>query len=672
LKFRSVTLLTAVIFSLLFILAGCGHQPTAQDRLNQYVKAWQKQDYAKMYSYLSSNAQKSISKADFVTRYQTVYGGIAAGKLSATVKQPAKDKQAAVPLKATLQTAAGPVTFSQTIQMTQQKSNKETNWYVNWQPSLILPGMKTGDMVRMTIVPAKRGEILDRNGKPLAIDGTAARIDVVPGELGKGTARTKTISQLAKVLNITSQSIEDAMKATWVKSDSLVPVRTVSGTDRTLIRSATTLPGVYRTAVSNRVYPDGQASGHLTGYVGPITADLLKSHQGQGYNDNSVIGRTGLEQLYENQLRAQDGAVIHLYNAAGNEYKTVAEKQPKDGQNIQLTVDTNVQDAMYNEMKKVSGAAVAINPATGDILGLVSAPSYDPNQFALGISASDYKKLNTDPQQPLLNRFSGITTPGSTFKPITAAIGLNHNAINPSQQESINGLRWQQDKSWGNFYVTRLDSAPKVDLESALYMSDNIYFAQAALKIGGTAFAADSKLYGFGETLPVPYPMQQSTISNDGTLNNPLLLANSGYGQGQVSVNPLHLSLIYSAFVNDGSIIRPRLIKTNAAPQMWKKNVMSPQVAQLLNKDLIQVVSNPAGTGHSAQISGVTLAGKTGTAEFKQKQNSTGRENGWFIAYNAGQKNLLVTMMVENTQKSGGSHVVTPKVKTVFQKVLNK
>jgi penicillin-binding protein len=105
---------------------------------------------------------------------------------------------------------------------------------------------------------------------------------------------------------------------------------------------------------------------------------------------------------------------------------------------------------------------------------------------------------------------------------------------------------------------------------------------------------------------------------------------------------------------------------------MWKKNVMSPQVAQLLNKDLIQVVANPAGTAHAAQISGVTLAGKTGTAEFKKSQKATGRENGWFVAYDAGKKNLLVTMMVENTQKSGGSHVVTPKVKAVFHKVQSR
>lgn len=672
-KFQKYSVLTVLFLSALLLLAGCGgHQPTAQDRLKDYVKAWQKQDFSKMYSYLSRASQKAISKTDFVSRYQTIYSGIEAGNISATVHAPNKSKPSSVPFKATLDTAAGPVAFSQTIQLTQQKTNNQENWYINWQPSLILPGMKTGDKVRIDTMPAKRGEILDRNGNPLAMDGTAAQIDVVPGQLGTGAGRTKNISQLAKMLGVTGQQIEDAMKASWVKSDTLVPIKTVSGADLGLVKQATQLPGVYKTTVASRVYPDGQASGHLTGYVGPITADLLKAHPNQGYTETSVIGKTGLEQLYEKQLRAQDGAVIHLLDASGNEIQTIAQKAPKNGQNIQLTIDKNVQDALYNQLRNDAGSGVAIDPKTGDILGLVSAPSYDPNAFALGMSSSDYNKLSSDPKQPLLNRFTEATAPGSTFKPVTAAIALSHQDINPNANVAISGTQWQQDKSWGNYYVTRVDHAPSVNLESALYRSDNIYFAQTALKIGGTTFASDSKKFGFGENLPIPYPMQPSTISNNGKLDSALLLANSGYGQGQVTVNPLHLSLIYSAFVNNGSMIMPRLIKTNAAPTMWKKHVMSPETAQLLSNDLAQVFNNPAGTAYNARINGLPLAGKTGTAEFKQTQGTTGRENGWLVAYNTNNPQLLVTMMVENTQKLGGSDYVTPKVKTVFQQILHK
>lgn len=670
-RLRHYSALAVLFVSALIVLAGCGNnQPTAESRFQSYVKAWQNRNFTAMYGFLSESSRKSISKPAFVARYQRIYDGITAGKMTASVKKADQNKKNSVPFKVTLATVAGPVSFSQSVQMTQEKRNNQQNWYVNWQPSLILPGMKTGDKVRVDTAPSKRGEILDRNGKPLAMDGTAASIGVVPGQLGTGSGRSQTISRLSQVLGVTNQQISDALAASWVKVDSFVPIRTVDATNLSLIRQATTLPGVVKTNVGSRVYPDGQASGHLTGYVGPITADLLKKYPNAGYSDTSVIGRAGLEQLFENQLRQHDGATIVLLNSSGAQKGIIARTAPKNGQNVQLTIDQTVQDALFQEMKSNSGTAAAINPKTGDILGLVSAPSYDPNSFALGISSSAYTKLNNDPMKPLQNRFTAASAPGSVFKPVTAAIALDHQAINPAQSVAINGLKWQNDKSWGNFYVTRLDSAPSVNLEQALYLSDNIYFAQTALKIGGSTFAADAKKFGFGEPLPIPYPMQPSTISNSGNLNDSLLLANSGYGQGQVSVNPLHLSLVYSAFVNDGSMIKPRLIKTSAPPVIWKKNVMSAATAQLLNKDLIQVVNNPAGTAHDAQINGLSLAGKTGTPEFKMKQGQSGRENGWFVAYNTDNPRLLVTMVVENTQNQGGSHSVTPKVRNVFQKLL--
>lgn len=670
-RFRYYSALAVLFVSVLIVLAGCGNnQPTAESRFQAYVKAWQNKNFTAMYGFLSKSSQKTISKSAFVTRYQRIYNGISAGTMTATVQKADQQKKNAIPFKATISTIAGPVRFSQSVQMAQETRNNQQNWYVDWQPSLILPGLKTGDTVNVETMPSKRGEILDRNGQPLAMDGTAASIGVVPGQLGAGSGRAQTISKLGQILGVPAQQISDAMAASWVKADSFVPVRTVDAGNVNLIKQATSLPGVVRTSVQSRVYPDGQASGHLTGYVGPITADQLKKNPNAGYSDTSVIGLTGLEQLFENQLRQHDGATIALLNKSGKQTGVIAKTAPKNGQNIQLTIDRNVQDALYQEMKNSAGSAAAINPKTGDILGLVSTPSYDPNSFALGISAGDYAKLSHDPMKPLENRFSAASAPGSVFKPVTAAMALDHKAINPAQSVAISGLKWQNDKSWGNFYVTRLDSSPSVNLEQALYLSDNIYFAQTALKIGGPNFVADAKKFGFGETLPILYPMQSSTLSNSGNLNDPLLLANSGYGQGQVSVNLLHLSLIYSALVNNGSIIKPRLIKTDVPPEMWKKNVMSPATAQLLNQDLIQVVNNPAGTAHDAQINGLTLAGKTGTPEFKMKQGQPGRENGWFVAYNTDNPRLLVTMVVENTQNQGGSHAVTPKVRNVFQQLL--
>lgn len=662
-------IIPCLIFVALLLLAGCGSQQSASDRFQGYTKAWQKKDFGGMYAFLSKSAKKAISKHDFVARYTKIYSGIEAGTLHSTVK-PDKNKKTTVHFNAVLETAAGPVQFSESVPMIQEKHGKETNWYLKWNPSLILPGMQTGDTVSVTTQPANRGEIFDRNGKPLATNGNAARIDLVPGKLGTGSARDKTLKQVAQLLGTTTDSINQALKQGWVQADSLVPIKVISASDTSLIKKVTKLPGVYRTAIATRVYPDGKASGHLTGYVGQVTADILKAHPNAGYTANSVIGRTGLEQVYENKLRARDGAVIRILNKDGNEKKIVAQKAPKNGTDIHLTIDQKVQDTLYAQMKSDAGTAVALNPKTGDVLGLVSAPSYDPNAFVLGLSAADYQKLSEDKTKPLMNRFTQASTPGSVFKALTAAIALDQKAIDPNQAITIKGKSWQQDSSWGNYYVTRLDSASKVNLASALYRSDNIYFAQTALKIGAATFASDAQKYGLGESIPFPYPMQRSTLSNDGKLGSDLLLANSGYGQGEVSVTPLEMSLIYSSFSNQGNMIQPRLLLTDAAPSYWKKQVMSPATAQLLNKDLAQVISNPAGTGHGAAITGLPLAGKTGTPEFKKKQGKSGRENGWFIAYNTKDPKLLVTMLIENTQKHGGSHYVTPKVKNVFEKLL--
>ncbi|BBO00270.1 penicillin-binding transpeptidase domain-containing protein [Sporolactobacillus terrae] len=670
-KQRKLIFLFSVFLVLLFVLSACGQKPTAKDRMEEYVHAWQKQDFSKMYTLLSKSSQKRVSKADFIERYKRIYGNIEAGKLTARVQEN-KSKSDSVHVTATLATVAGPIKFSQNVAFKEEKQKDEKNLYLDWQPNLILPKMNAQSSVRVDTLPSTRGEIADRNGKPLAINGTAARIDLVPGKMGSDNDKTATIKQLTKLLGVSKEQIDQALSASWVKVDSLVPITTVDAAKTDLIKKAVALPGVVKTDVSSRVYPDKNASAHLTGYVGKMTAELLKQHKNEGYTANSVIGKTGLELLFEKQLRQHNGAEIKLLDSTGAEVATLAKKDPVDGHNVQLTIDRDVQDSLYDQLKKDAGTAVAIDPRNGDILGLVSAPSYNPNDFVLGISSSEYQKLSNDQQQPLRNRFTAASAPGSTFKPLTAALALTHKAINPDTKVAINGSKWQASSSWGDYYVTRVNHDAKVNLETALFKSDNIYFAQTALKIGGTAFASDAKKFGFGESLPIEFPMRKSTISNSGKLNDQGLLANTGYGQGQVSVTPLHLSLIYSALVNDGSMIKPRLVKTNDAPTFWKKNVMSADTAQLLNKDLIQVVANPSGTAHDAQINGITLAGKTGTPEFKQKQGESGRENGWFTAYNTDDPKLLVTMIVENTQKKGGSHYVTPKVKKVFEQVLKK
>ncbi|HET6871661.1 MAG TPA: penicillin-binding protein 2, partial [Sporolactobacillaceae bacterium] len=538
-------------------------------------------------------------------------------------------------------------------------------WTVDWAPSMILAKLQKGDVVRVHTVPAARGEIFDRNGNGLAINGEAIQIGLYPAKL-KGH-EAQTLPALAKIIGFPQDYIAQQLKASWVTPDTFVPIKTVSSTNTDLINKVSGLPGVLTEKTPARVYPCGEACAHLTGYVGQITKEQLdKMPASKGYNEHSVIGKQGVEYVMEDTLRAHDGAEIYIADQDGNKLTTVADQQPINGKDVHLTVDVKAQKALYNQLKGNEGTATAINPTTGDIIALVSAPSFDPNAFVLGLSNSDYQKLLNDPKKPLMNRFTRTFTPGSSIKPLTAAIALKNGAITPSTTMKINGKTWQKDASWGNYHVTRVDSLSTVNLRDALVYSDNIYFAETALKLGGTAFVDGLKQFGFGAAMPIHYPFEASSISNNGKLDSDLLLANSGYGQGQLNVNPLHLATDYSVFVDSGNLIQPRLIQTTAAPTYWKKNVISPDIAKTIYQDLVQVVNSPSGTAYHPQINGVSLAGKTGTAEFKESQGAKGREDGWFVAMDTNAPHLTVAMMIANVQDKGGSHYVVNKVKNAF------
>jgi len=354
-------------------------------------------------------------------------------------------------------------------------------------------------------------------------------------------------------------------------------------------------------------------------------------------------------------------------NKKNGDKEVLADKPVEDGKDVKLTIDVDMQTAIYDQLGKEAGTGAALNPVTGETLALVSTPSFDPNQAMLGFSADEWKALQEDKKQPLSTRFKMTFAPGSVMKAISAGVALESGAITPEQAVPILGKKWQKDKSWGGYFVTRVHagSAP-VNLEKAFVFSDNIYFAQAALKTGKEKFADGLKKFGFEEELAYPFPLEKSTI---GTLDRDIALADSGYGQGQVQMSIVHLLSAYTPFVNNGNMIKPILLAEEQQSQVWKEAVVSAEHAGVIAADLRKVVADAAGTAHTADMKEYPLAGKTGTAEIKQKQGETGTENGWFIGYNTESPNLMVAMMVENVQKRGGSQIPVKKVKKVFELV---
>lgn len=672
----------------LLTIVGCSDKtPTPQERFKAYLDHWQKQNFAAMYDELSTKAKQQISKKDFVNRYKEIYQDFEVRDLTVKPKfkkakddkniDPDEDGKVTLPFSVQMNTMAGPVHFTEKATLVKEErkkdDDKKTNWYVKWNTKMIFPQMTDPSIkVHGETLPAKRGEILDRNGRPLAVNGTVATIGIWPGQL-----KSDSKQKLSDATGIPVKTIEDKLNASWVQDDSFVPITKIPVDQKDKIAKLTKIPGVKETDESSRVYPDHEAAGHLTGYIGGVTAEDLKKLKGKGYDKSSVIGKTGLEKLFEKQLRGKDGAVIYTTDKDGNRLKTIANKDPKNGQTIQLTIDTKLQKKLYEEITKGgdTGTAAAINPKNGQVLALVSAPGYDPNDFALGISDKEWKTLQSDPHKPLLNRFTQAYAPGSSFKPITAAIALKTESIDPNQKVHISGPDWQpDDPSWGDYKVHRVDSLSEVNLQDALVHSDNIYFAQTALKIGADKFLNEAKNFGLGEKLPsFPVPIEAAQISNDGKIEGQVQLANSGYGQAQVATSALQLAIAYTPFINDGNLLKPTIELENANNNaaVWHKNVISPEIVDTIEKDLIQVVQSPHGTGHAANIDGLTIAGKTGTAELKKsKGDKNGKENGWFVAFNTKDPKIMISMMIEDVKHKGGSHHVVPKVADVLKSYL--
>lgn len=419
-----------------------------------------------------------------------------------------------------------------------------------------------------------------------------------------------------------------------------------------------------------REYPYGEIAAHLVGYVRGISSEELEAHKGEGYTESSIIGKTGLELAFEDRLRGKNGTGIYIVDANENVLDTIAETDIEDGEDIRTTIDIELQEDIYHELDGDNGFSVAMNPKTGEVLAMVSTPSFDSNKFITGFTEEEWNTLSSDENTPMFARYESTWAPGSSFKPITGAIGLTTESFTADEDFGRSGTSWQNNSSWGDYKVTTLTTySGAANLRNALIYSDNIYFAKAALKIGTDTFAEQLLKIGFDKTLDFPISMSSSQFGEDNKFSSEVQLADSGYGQGQILVNPLHVASIYSAFVNDGNAIKP-YIEYGDETEYMIENAFTKESAEEIREDLIQVVENSNGTGHEAQINGVTIAGKTGTAELKASKDEEGEELGWFNAIvisDDENEQLLTINMIENVEDRGGSHYLLPIVKNIIE-----
>ncbi|MHC1747858.1 MAG: penicillin-binding transpeptidase domain-containing protein [Cellulosilyticaceae bacterium] len=665
----SMAVIATGICGILF-LVDMKNRMLPEEVLQHYMDYVKNGQYDKMYELLNEESKAFISQGDFVAKNKKIYEGIEMKNLEIVITEITEEerKEAHIRYETTMDTMVGQIYFPNKAIFTR---NKEREYRLNWYPQLIFPRLNSDDKVRVNTLKGVRGTIYDRNGEILAGEGMASSIGIVPGKMSENKAYD--IAKIAKLLDLPAESITKKLGESYVKADTFVPIKVVSKGQEELESKLLAIKGIKITDTPVRVYPLEEKIGHLVGYIQNVNAEDLEKLQGKDYNANSVIGRSGLEKIYEDTLRGIDGYEIVIVDNKNQVKETLAKQKERSEKDIILTIDSKMQTLLYDQFSKDKSSAVAMNPKTGEVLALVSTPSFDSNDFVLGMPTAKWEMLNNDVNKPLYNRFKATLCPGSGFKSVIGAIGLTTGKLHPNDNYGNSGLSWQKDSSWGGYQVTTLkDYGPEVVLRNALIYSDNIYFAKAALKIGADTLKEQLLRLGFDEKIPFEVGLYSSSFSNTGKFDSEIQLADSGYGQAQILVNPIHMASIYSAFINEGNMIKPYLIYTpTPTPAYWKEQAFTKEAANIIRDDLIQVVEK-AGKG-LAKVEGMTLAGKTGTAEIKQsKDDYEGTELGWFNVFTADEdaKNpLLIISMVEDVKGRGGAGYVIPKVKKIFEHI---
>ena len=628
--------------------------------VTEYFELLKKKYYKQMYQMLNPKIVYTPTQKYFVEKYKEFYEEIDAKNIQIKILD---EQDNVIEYLIYIDTLAGRITYRNKVGV--------KNEQIQFNKELIMDGYTDGCKIKITTYnPEKRGRILDRNGKVLAEDGKGYSVGLVKGKLNG----ENDYVQIAQYLETDVETLQKKMSASWINDDSFVPIKTVSEATKNDLTNKNILGinGVKISTVSIRTYPYDKVASHIVGYVQNVNAEDLKKHKNEGYNSTSVIGRSGIEAAYEEKLRGITSGKIDLVDKNDKVIKELCHKKVKmSPQDITLTIDIDLQQSLYNEYQNDKSASVALNPKTGEVLALVSTPSYSNNDFVLGLSTDKWNALNNDVNQPLMSRYKQTYTPGSSMKSITAAIGLETKTIDPNKDLGAKD-KWQKDSSWGNYYVTTLHAPSPNDLKNAITYSDNVYFARSALNIGKDNLFKYYKNLKIGEKIPFELALNKSQYINKNQKVSDQLIADSGYGQGQILMNPVQLASIYSAFVNNGSIYQPHIVQGQT--KTWIKNVFSKETTKTIKEALINAIADKNGTGHAIYHDHVVLAGKTGTAEIKQSQSdTTGTELGWFTVMTTDEKQpILMTTVVEDVKNRGGSGYVVEHTKAPLDLYLSQ
>lgn len=548
-----------------------------------------------------------------------------------------------------------------------------------------------GNRIRLIPVMAPRGVFYDRNGIPLVSNRPGFTVSLLPltGPVDDGV-----IVKLANLLGMDANEIRAKVRQHGGGFDPIVVKSDVGPDVVTRIEEHRgELPGVAIDIQPIRNYIYHQFAAHLFGYVGEINEDELKKLKNQGYKPGDIIGKNGLEQVYDKYIRGTDGGEQVEVDVTGRPVQVLGKKEPVPGENLILTIDYRLQkvaeEAVDQQLAYLqqklghrnaqSAAVVVMDPRSGAILALVSRPAFDPNLFNGGISVKNWQAISDNPFDPMTNKvISGEYPPGSTFKIVTGTAALELGKVTPEEKIYDSGHHWLIPK--GNADGEALGW---IDFRTALAKSDNVYFYEMGNRLGIDNLEKYARMFGLGSETGINLPgetdglvasrsYKQKVYHEDWYLSETF---DAAIGQGFQLVTPLQMAVVLSEVANGGHRYRPYLVQsitkqdgtvtqTFGAEELGRLNVSEKTLAII--RDGLRDVTESGGTaGDAFKDFPIPLAGKTGTAE-----NPHGADHGWFIAYAPFDDPRFVVVVVV-PQGGYGSESAAPIARKVLDAAFN-
>jgi penicillin-binding protein 2 len=512
-----------------------------------------------------------------------------------------------------------------------------------------------GNRLRVILEPAARGVIRDRHGQVLAASRLSYSITLYPIKLTKRQT-DEVIERLGKLLGVSTAEI----RARREKAASL-PVRVMSDVDeRTIALIAENqhkLPGVSIDPVTVRHYPHGRFAAHLLGYTGEITDAEVEQLADQGYRPGDVMGRTGLERIFDLDLRGVPGRQQVEVDNRGRPMRTLAEIPPIPGKDLTVSLDAGLQAVAERELAGKVGAAVAMDPRTGEILAMAAKPDFDPNMFAGRIKAHDWKAINS-PAKPLLNRaISSAYPPGSVFKIVTTLAAMENGVVREDSKFNSTGVFYVGNRMFRDW---KAGGFGRVDFHKALVMSIDTVYYELGLRLGPDKMAAAARSLGLGTATGILLGHEVDGLIPDSAWKKSRLgekwypgeSANMAIGQGYVLTTPLQLAVMMTTVANGGRVVRPKLVRPPAEAEAADPGIVNhwkPETWKMLRGALADVVDH--GTGTAAKIPGYPAAGKTGSAEVIKGQKT----HGLFVCYSPADKPRIAISVLLEKAGHGGS-----------------